>query len=195
LGSASDQPLALELGERVSLRFPVEADRAEFLSLKRASRSHLEPWEPLPPAGFDPFGDDAFDREMQCRQCDDQERWLITRRGDGAIVGRLACTAIERGPFQNGRFGYWIGAGHTGNGYMTGALRLGLRRAFMTLKLHRVEAGILPFNEPSRRAVRRAGFRLVGYSPMHLEIQGGWQDHEIWAVTREMWEGDVPGRT
>jgi ribosomal-protein-alanine N-acetyltransferase len=183
------QRRALEVGDRISLRFPVEADRAEFVALRRASREHIERWDPLPSDGFDPFGDGAFDREMECRQLPDQERWLIVRREDGAIVGRLALTAIERGPFQNGRFGYWIGAGFTGNGYMTEALRLGLRRCFRTLGLHRVEVNVVPTNEPSRRAVAKAGFHLEGLSAAYLEIQGVWRDHERWAITREMWEG------
>lgn len=188
MGAAPDQSRVLELGESVCLRFPVEHDRNEFIALRAQGRAHLEPWEPLPPPGFDPFGDDSFDREMECRQLKEQERWLITRRVDGVIVGRLAITAIERGPFMNGRFGYWIGAGFTGLGYMTEALRLGLRRSFTTLGLHRVEANIQPQNLASRRAVEKAGFRLEGYSPKYLEIRGEWADHERWAVTREMWE-------
>ena len=191
MSESREQPRVLELGERVSLRFPVESDRAEFVALRKASRAHVERWDPLPADGFDPFGPDAFDREMECRQSDDQERWLVTRRTDGAIVGRLALTAIERGPFQNGRFGYWIGAGFTGNGFMTEALRLGLRRCFGALGLHRVEANIVPMNEPSRRAAAKAGFRNEGLSTAYLEIRGTWQDHERWAITREMWDDAV----
>ena len=180
-----DQSRVLELGQSVCLRFPVKDDRDEFIALRAGSRTHLEPWEPLPAVGFNPFGADSFEREIACRQLKEQERWLITRRGDGVIVGRLAITAIERGPFMNGRFGYWIGADFTGRGYMTEALRLGLRRSFTTLGLHRVEANVQPDNSPSRRAVEKAGFRLEGYSPRYLEIRGEWADHERWAVTRD----------
>jgi len=180
---------ALEVGERVCLRFPVEEDRAAFVALRRESREFLERWEPIPPPGFDPYGEDAFDREMSCRQLPEQERWLIVRREDGALLGRLALSAIERGPFQNGRFGYWIGARFAGQGFMTEALRLGLRRCFGVMGLHRVEAGIMPRNAASRRVVMKAGFGLVGYSPRHLQIRGEWVDHELWAVTRESWEG------
>lgn len=185
---ARDVLRALEIGEKVCLRFPVESDRGAFVALRRASRGHLEPWEPRPPAGFDAYSDDAFDREMECRQLPDQERWLITRRSDGAIVGRLALTAIERGPFQNGRFGYWIGGVYAGQGYMTEALGLGLRRCFGVMGLHRIEANIQPRNGASRRAVMKAGFRLEGFSPRYLEIGGEWADHERWAVTLEDWE-------
>ncbi|USO00341.1 MAG: GNAT family N-acetyltransferase [Phycisphaeraceae bacterium] len=182
------QPHALAVGDSVCLRFPVEADRDAYIALRRDGREHLERWEPIPPPGFDPFGPDAFDREIACHQLDEQERWLIVRRDDGAIVGRLAITAIERGPFLNGRFGYWIGDGFTGRGYMTEAIRLGVRRAFTKMGLHRIEANIQPHNAASRRAVAKAGFRLVGYSPNYLQIRGRWVDHEHWAITKEMWE-------
>lgn len=178
--------LALETGERVFLRFPIASDREEYIALRRASRDHLAPWEPDPPAGFDAWGDDAFDREMELRRTPDDERWLICRASDGAIVGRIALVAVTRGPFLNGRFGYWIGAEHTRRGYMTEALRLGVRRCFGPVGLHRVEANLIPRNEGSRRAVRGAGFECVGLSPRYLKIAGVWEDHEHWHITAEM---------
>ena len=178
-------PHALALGERVFLRFPAEADRESFVALRRASRSFLEPWEPIREAGFDAWGDDAFDREMRCRQLHDQERWLIVRRADGELVGRLALTSIERGPFQNGRFGYWMGERFAGNGYMTEAIRLGVSRCFSTLGLHRVEASVMPENAPSRRVLEKAGFSFEGVSPKYLSIAGAWADHERWGITRD----------
>lgn len=176
---------ALATGERVLLRFPVEADRAAFVALRRESRSLLEPWEPTREPGFDAWGDDAFDREMRCRQRPEQERWLIVRRSDGALLGRLALTAIERGPFQNGRFGYWIGERFCGNGYMTEALRLGVGRCFGAMGLHRIEANVRPENLASRRALEKSGFACEGLSPRYFAIAGAWADHERWGITRD----------
>ena len=176
-------------GDRVALRYAAESDRDAFVALRRASRVYLERWEPLPPAGFNAYGDDAFDRDLGCACLEDQERWLIVRVSDGALVGRLAVTAIERGPFQNGRFGYWMGEAFAGKGYMTEALGLGLRRCFGPLGLHRVEANILPRNGASRRVLEKAGFRCEGVSPRYLQIAGSWADHERWAVTVEDWAG------
>jgi len=180
---------ALEVGERILLRYPVASDRDEYIALMRSSREHMKPWEPERPSGYDAWGDDTFDREMQHRNTDVGERWVICRIEDGALVGRLAITGIERGPFQNGRFGYWIGAAHLRKGYMTEALRLGVRRCFSAMGLHRVSASVMPRNEASLRALKSVGFERVGLSPRYLKIAGVWEDHEHWAITAEMIDG------
>ena len=84
---------------------------------------------------------------------------------------------------------------------MTEALQLVLREAFVTLRLHRLEANIQPGNEPSRALARRCGFELEGFSPRYLKVGGRWRDHERWALVAERWRnsrpltGVVPGVT
>jgi [ribosomal protein S5]-alanine N-acetyltransferase len=92
-----------------------------------------------------------------------------------------------RGPSQSAFLGYWIGAPYARQGYMTEALQLALRHAFGVLKLHRVEANIMPANRASIALVKRAGFRREGYSPRYLKIAGHWADHERWALAAEDW--------
>ncbi|HEY8105130.1 MAG TPA: hypothetical protein VIE46_03425, partial [Gemmatimonadales bacterium] len=62
-----------------------------------------------------------------------------------------------------------------------------LRVAFRRLRLHRVEANILPQNDASLALVRRAGFRREGRSPRYLKIAGRWRDHERWALLADEW--------
>jgi ribosomal-protein-alanine N-acetyltransferase len=112
---------------------------------------------------------------------------FIWRRTDGVLLGAINLSEIVRGKFQSGYLGYYIGAGYSGQGYMTDALQLMLAIAFRRLRLHRVEANIQPNNGASIRLVNRAGFHREGYSPRYLKIAGRWRDHERWALLAEDW--------
>lgn len=179
---------AVEIGDRVFLRPAHESDRAAFVAMRSASRAELERWEPKPPAGFDPFGDDAFEREVHVPLDGTECRWFICRVVDGTLLGRVTLGAIERGPFQNGRLGYWIGTEFHGHGLMTEAIGLVLRRAFGLMELHRVCANIMPANIGSRRVLERNGFVKEGFSEKYLQIAGIWEDHERWAITHEQFK-------
>lgn len=112
---------------------------------------------------------------------------LVCQNADEAILGVVEISQISRGNFQSAYLGFRIGAEHAGKGVMTAALRLVLRYAFDTLRLHRLEANIQPGNDASISLVRRAGFTREGFSRRYLKIGGRWRDHERWAILREDW--------
>jgi [ribosomal protein S5]-alanine N-acetyltransferase len=68
---------------------------------------------------------------------------------------------------------------------MTEAVRLATAHAFAALGLHRLEANIQPGNTRSIALVKRLGFRLEGFSPRYLFIDGEWRDHERWALLED----------
>ena len=182
---------AIATGSRVILRFPAESDRDAFVALRQSSRPHLEPWDPIPPSGLDLYSSEAFDRELQTHNTAREQRWLIIERESGSIAGRIALTNIERGPFLNGRFGYWIGQSFQGKGLMTQAMQLAIAHCFAPpehggLGLHRLCANIMPSNDRSRSLLERVGFVKEGFSKDYLQIQGRWEDHERWAMTSEL---------
>ncbi|MDQ2855377.1 MAG: GNAT family N-acetyltransferase, partial [Acidobacteriota bacterium] len=118
----------------------------------------------------------------------DSACFLICLNADDAIAGTINLSQIFRGGFQNAYLGYYIGAPYAGSGYMTEALKLILRYAFSSLKLHRLEANIQPENSASIALVRRAGFSREGFSRRYLKICGRWRDHERWALIAEDWK-------
>ena len=142
-------------GERVLLRTPVEADREAYIEARRSSRTEHEPWEPIFGEDFDAFGDDVFDRDVSRCWTETDRRLLAVRRDDGAIVGRVGASSIERGPFQNCRLGWWGTSADSGRGYMTEAVQLAIRSLFEGESLHRIEANILPTNARSVALARR----------------------------------------
>ena len=92
---------------------------------------------------------------------------------------------------QNAYLGYYVGALHARRGYMTEALQLMLRYAFVKLRLHRLEANIQPRNVASIALVKRAGFRQEGFSRRYLKVCGRWRDHERWAIIAEDWKSKL----
>lgn len=180
---------ALERGPAVYIRHVVRGDEREWLALKRASREMHEPWEPAPPPGQSWYGPNAFRRTLETTATPSQERYLVCRNSDGAIVGTVSLSQIFRGPFCNAVMGYWVGAPYVRAGYGSEGVRLALARAFGALRLHRVEANVMPTNHASLALVRRVGFREEGYSPKYLQIAGRWEDHTRWAITIDDWRG------
>ena len=182
----------LESDEVVFLRPPVEADRGEFLSLRRESGPQAERWEPRPPDGFDRYGDEAWEKFLTQASTPTSVRLLAVRRGDHAIVGQVSISQIYRGPFCNGIMGWWCGTRYWNLGYMTRAVRVAIRYAFDDLSrglgLHRLEANIRPENAASLAVARKVGLRHEGYSPRYLQIDGKFRDHARFAMVREDWE-------
>ena len=163
------------------LRPPAESDREEFISLMRASRSFHRPWATAP------TDNDRFDAYLADARRPDFEALLVCRHEDLAIVGFFNLSQIERGAMQSAYLGYAAGKRYAGKGYMREAIRLVLMHAFLTMRLHRIEANIQPGNHASIALARGAGFQREGFSPRYLKISGRWRDHERWALLAEDW--------
>ena len=172
-------------GKEVYLRYPEAGDYRELASLYRRSTSHFRG---LVQPRYDRT---SFDQLLAEEHNDATEFFLIIRACDGAIVGTIGLSQIFRKRFQNAYLGYLLGAGYTGNGYMTEAVTLILRFAFSKLGLHRIEANVQPDNQPSIAVLKRNGFNKEGFSERYLKIGGRWRDHERWAIVKENWK---PGK-
>jgi ribosomal-protein-alanine N-acetyltransferase len=167
---------------RVFLRPPAAADRDEFVSLMRASRSFHRPWATAP------TDEERFTTYLADARRPDFEAMLACRYGDLAIVGFFNLSQISRGSMQSAYLGYAVGKPYARQGYMREGIQLVLRHAFVTLGLHRIEANIQPGNRASIALAHGAGFRREGFSPRYLKIGGRWRDHERWAILADEWK-------
>ncbi len=152
----------------------------DFLQASRRSRV-LHQGLVAPPITRDQFR--AYLRRVR----DASHRGYFVCLPSGELAGVINLNEIVRGPFRSAYLGYYALSPHDGQGHMAAGLGLVMAQAFRTQRLHRLEANIQPHNRRSIRLVECAGFRLEGFSPRYLKIDGRWRDHERWAITLEDW--------
>lgn len=112
---------------------------------------------------------------------------FIWRAPDQTLVGVINLNEPVMGGLKSAYLGYFIDSNVGGNGYMREAMTLALDYAFEQRGFHRLEANIQPGNDRSISLVKSLGFRLEGFSPKYLSINGVWRDHERWAILSEEW--------
>ncbi|MFF7334322.1 GNAT family N-acetyltransferase [Streptomyces sp. NPDC090306] len=174
-------------GPRVGLRPFTAEDAAEFTARVAESKDLHHPWL-APPADAVAYAAYA----ARLNEDPTKAGFLVCEKdagpgGDaGAIAGFVNINNIVAGAFRSGALGYGAFAHAAGRGLMREALGLVVARAFGPLGLHRLEINVQPGNTASIALARACGFRLEGYSPDMLFIDGAWRDHERWALTSEM---------
>jgi ribosomal-protein-alanine N-acetyltransferase len=158
---------------------PVSVQHMEaFLKAARRSRRLHGRWVAPPANG------PAFMAYLRTRQLPSGLGFCVFV-GANELAGVINLNEIARGPRNSAYLGYYAFAPYANHGYMSAALANVLAHAFDGLGLHRLEANIQPENAPSIALVKRAGFRLEGFSPRYLKVAGRYRDHERWAITLE----------
>jgi [ribosomal protein S5]-alanine N-acetyltransferase len=98
------------------------------------------------------------------------------------LIGTINLFAVMRGSIQSAFVGYFLDKRHNGKGLTTEAVKLIVKYAFEDLKLHRVEAGVMPHNLGSIRVLEKAGFEKEGLARKNVKINGKWEDHQQMAI-------------
>jgi [ribosomal protein S5]-alanine N-acetyltransferase len=175
----------------IELRPLQPADAFALHEFRVRNRAFLAPWEPLRDEAH--YSLDAARSAIEAQRADRQtDRGYAYGVFAGAdLVGFVNLNAVVRGVFQNAYVGYGIGAEWNGHGYATEAVRSAARIAFGELRLHRLQASVIPRNVGSIRVVEKAGFRREGLAERYLCINGVWEDHLIFALTSDETAGSA----
>ena len=170
--------------ERVVLRAPQMSDYPAWAELRATSRDFLVPWEPL--WALDELSRASFRRRVRHYLHDMREDMgyalFVHDTQSKALVGGITLCNVRRGVTQSCTLGYWVGAAHAKQGYITAAVRAVVPFVFDSLKLHRLEAACLPTNTASMRLLKRVGFTREGLARRYLRINGDWRDHVLYAL-------------
>jgi ribosomal-protein-alanine N-acetyltransferase len=142
----------------------------------------LTEWNPTPAADFYtlPYHQERLQRELDLMKEGRLARFWLFKREDAAwttVIGNLGFNNIVRGAFQSCHLGYQLDEREINQGFMTEALRCAIAFAFGELKLHRIEANVMPRNLRSSRVLAKLGFVEEGLARQYLKINGVWEDH------------------
>ncbi|MFP7231902.1 GNAT family protein [Bacillus subtilis] len=113
---------------------------------------------------------------------DEEYHFGIFTASDDTLIGTVSLFQVIRGALQTAFIGYFLDKAHNGKGLMTEAVRLVVDYAFHELKLHRIEAGVMPRNLGSMRVLEKARFHKEGIARKNVKIKGVWEDHQVLAI-------------
>jgi ribosomal-protein-alanine N-acetyltransferase len=185
-GTGFDQATSIR-GDGVWLRPAAASDYPAWAELRQMSRAHLTPWEPQWAA--DELSRSSFKLRLRhyAREARDDlgYAYLVFRAGDDNLIGGMSLSNVRRGVSQSASLGYWLGLPYVRRGYMRAAVAAVLHHGYDALRLNRVEAACLPWNERSIRVLEACGFTREGLARHYLKINGVWQDHLLYARLRD----------
>lgn len=166
-------------GDRVTLR-PIEEADLEFL---QAKINDPRIWRAI---GRSRPVNDAQERDffenVVCS--DDTVNLLIV--ADSTPVGTIAFNTID---WETGRaeLGYWIAPDAQQQGYGTEAAERIVAYGFDQLGLHKIEARVFEWNDPSRRLLESIGFTQEGVHRDEVFIDGTYQDAYWYGLLEDEW--------
>lgn len=166
----------------VSIRLLEDSDAKDIALIYLKNRENMKAYEPVRTEEF-------YTEEYQ-RKLIDESKKSITAYNFGILinkklVGKITIGNIARGSFQSAYMGYWIDEDYRNKGYMSQGVKFAVKYGFENLKLHRIEANVIPFNKASLRVLEKCGFERIGLASKYLNINGKWEDHYIHQIINE----------
>lgn len=172
------------LGQKVYLRFLKDTDVGPLSELHRRNREFWQRYTPLRTEEFytEEYQLNRIQTSLEKMEKDEQYTFGLFLVSTDELIGIIELTEVVRGPLQSCWLGYYVDHSRNGRGYTTEGVRLVVDYAFEVLKLHRMEAGVMPQNIGSIRVLEKAGFHKEGLSKKNVKINGKWEDHLHFAV-------------
>ena len=146
-------------GQRVRLRGPGPGDADDVFALFSDPRV-MRYWSSAPMQAR-AQAEGRIDEMLDAFARRDMIHWLVADRRSDAAIGSCSLFRFDA-RHRRAEVGYALRSDRWGRGLAAEAVALALDWGFRTLALHRIEAGIDPRNDASRRLLERLGFRREG---------------------------------
>jgi ribosomal-protein-alanine N-acetyltransferase len=174
-------------GNKIFVKILESSDAEALLRLELRNRDFFQTYTPLRDDDFYTLEGqlDRIRKYSEMKNLDQLYAFGIYLMETGELIGKITLSEVVRGHLQSCWIGYYLDKDHNGKGYMTEAVRLVVSYAFNELKLHRIEAGVMPHNIGSIRVLEKAGFHKEGIAKKNVKINGKWEDHLVLAIVNE----------
>lgn len=110
--------------------------------------------------------------------------WAITLKGNPKLIGIIGHYRIQPENFR-AEIGYMLLPEYQGKGIITEAIKKTLKYGFETMKLHSVEAIILPENFASERVLQKSGFVKEAHFKENQYYDGRFIDTAIYSILNQ----------
>ncbi len=174
---------------RIYIRRLEMDDLHPLLDLRVRNREFFQPYEPhTPDSHYTLEGHkEILEKVQRSWENDTGYGFGIYLSSNNQLIGRVNVSNIVRGAWESCTMGYFLDETCNGQGYTTEAVKLAIKFAFGPADLHRVQAAAMPRNKGSIRVLEKVGFRYDGFSEYYLKINGMWEHHNLYSITRENW--------
>lgn len=168
--------------ERLHLTVVDESFAAKIARYYQKNRDFFREWDPLRPKEFFTAEHQKSiiqEELLQIKNGSLLKMWLFKKEDLNLLkpLGFFSFANIIRGCFLSCFLGYRMDGDEINKGYMTEALQKGIQIVFHGLRLHRIEANVMPRNVRSLKVLQKLGFEYEGRAKKYLYINGVWEDH------------------
>jgi RimJ/RimL family protein N-acetyltransferase len=175
--------------KRLRLRAPSPSDAAALVSV--LGDPEVTRYHNMPTITTLTEAQSALERLEQRYAVRDTIRWAIEPVGHGEMIGTVGLLRFD---FEQRRaeVGYELARPWWGRGLAPEAVAAVIRYGFSVLRLHRIEAGVLPGNDASVRVLQKLGFLEEGTRRDYLYFKGHFHSFRWFSLLET--DSSVPGK-
>ena len=174
----------MEKTQEIFIRQLEFSDAEDLLKLEVENRDFFQLYSPLKDEKFYTIDGqvERIEKNVLLTKQDSVYSFGIFLTDSKQLIGNVTLSEVARGNYQSCWVGYYLDRKHNGKGYMTKAVKLVVDYGFNELKLHRIEAGVMPHNIRSIKVLEKAGFHKEGIAIENVKINGRWENHQTLAI-------------
>jgi len=174
----------MEKMQEIFIRQLELSDAEDLLKLEVENRDFFQLYSPLKDEKFYTIDGqvERIEKNVLLTKQDSVYSFGIFLTDSKQLIGNVTLSEVARGNYQSCWIGYYLDRKHNGKGYMTKAVKLVVDYGFNELKLHRIEAGVMPHNIRSIKVLEKAGFHKEGIAIENVKINGRWENHQTLAI-------------